>query len=480
MKKLLKVMAAVFVMVMMCGAVVSADEATITPDVISTGAETPTVYNCTYNLSTTVAFGNASHYGKVYPINVAAGQRLFISFDSQSLNAPVYICLATDKSLSKGDWLAENVTYLSSYSHSKSYIIDTTGTYYLYIFTSKDNASRLSQNNVSFKVYSLNNSYYILDVALTPGHWVVHPGDNQERCYQFTLPSNGHVTIESNTGSNVYYDILNSSKSVVKSSKTFNSSNRTATYYLNAGTYYIKTKGSSYNYMTGWKATVYGKKDSAYYVKKTNQNVTVNSSDYSEYVYIKYKAPKTGVVVLTAKAGSGYITLLKSNRESAYSTEQSYDVSGTSNKKVSYGVKKGITYYFKVKCYSPTTFNIKTTAVKESSGSKQSKAKTISKKRYKNGTILAGNKTVDWYKFKLSKKSKVRFTFTGNTNDTIKFSIYQKRNGKLRLISYSLYGRGTGFKLTPQSDGKWSKGTYWIKVERGNTYSSGNYKIKWY
>ena len=63
------------------------------------------------------------------------------------------------------------------------------------------------------------------------------------------------------------------------------------------------------------------------------------------------------------------------------------------------------------------------TAIKEKSGKKKSKAVLIKKKKTKKGTIVAGEKRTDWYKFKVTKKKRVRVIMKGATNDQLKVVI---------------------------------------------------------
>lgn len=143
-----------------------------------------------------------------------------------------------------------------------------------------------------------------------------------------------------------------------------------------------------------------------------------------------------------------------------------------------YGVKKGNTYYIKVRSnYNyDGLYQLKVTNYKisENSGSKKSKAVTIKKGYTKKGTITAGSSQSDWYKFKLTSKKKVKITIKGGTNDKLKFIVYK---GSKKVSTSTFYNSTKS--ITLNSVGKWSKGTYYIKAYRGTSKSSGWYSLKW-
>ena len=96
-------------------------------------------------------------------------------------------------------------------------------------------------------------------------------------------------------------------------------------------------------------------------------------------------------------------------------------------------------------------------------------------KKTKKGNNEAGknSKQADWYKFKLTSKKKVKINVTTGSNESLKIILYK---GGKRIITKTVRGNSTG-DIT--SVGKWPKGTYYIKVQRGTSTSSGYYTIKW-
>ena len=141
-------------------------------------------------------------------------------------------------------------------------------------------------------------------------------------------------------------------------------------------------------------------------------------------------------------------------------------------------MKKGKTYYVKVAAgyNSDGAYALKVTnsTISEKSGKKKSRAVLLKKKRTKKGTIVAGEKRTDWYKFRVTKRKTVRLTMKGATNDELKVAIYKgnRRVGRSTLGYYSK-------SITLRSVGKLSKGTYYIKVYRGTKKSSGWYSLRW-
>ena len=209
---------------------------------------------------------------------------------------------------------------------------------------------------------------------------------------------------------------------------------------------------------------------------KNKKSVTVNPGTGKAYHYIKYKAGVTGYVTLNATGSqSAYLTLCNSSRKALSSEDWIYGSSSTSNR-VAYGVKKGQTYYIKIKSsHNPFKLGLRETAVKEKSGSSKKKAVAVKANKTVKGSIQAGSKTADWYKIKVTKRKNVTITLKGSTNDKLQASVYTASGRNIGSTSMYDYGYGRSLK----SVGKLSKGTYYIKIVRGNSKSSGYYSLKW-
>lgn len=188
----------------------------------------------------------------------------------------------------------------------------------------------------------------------------------------------------------------------------------------------------------------------------------------------RFKASNTGYIRVDTTDvdddSSVSVTLL-SSRKALSSTADSAS-------KPVYGVKKGVTYYIRARAgYSRGGgYRLKVTnhKISEKSGSSRSKAVNIKRDSTVKGTVIAGESRSDWYKFKLSGKKSVSLTVKGATNDRLKIEVY---SGRKKVKTSTFYSSTES--LTLRSAGKWKKGTYHIKVYRGNSRSSGWYSLKW-
>lgn len=244
-----------------------------------------------------------------------------------------------------------------------------------------------------------------------------------------------------------------------------------------AGRYYV----GAYVYNTG-NAVIntdvrYAFYDGSDRTLSNAQPIAVGQKD-SQTNYFKFKAVSTGYLVVEGDENAVYsayckVALCKSP-QAAYSGETSLRYAPA------YGVKKGKTYYIKVTATynSKGNYTLKVTnkKISDKMGKKKSKAVTLKRKKTKKGMIQAGAGSKDatnWYKLKLTKKRKVTIDVTSNSNDAFKISIYK---GGRRIGTKTVYNRASG---PIYSIGKWPKGTYYVKVQRKNTKSSGWYTLKW-
>lgn len=214
--------------------------------------------------------------------------------------------------------------------------------------------------------------------------------------------------------------------------------------------------------------------------------------------YFKIRPSKTGIVTFSMSNDnySGYAFLCNASKTVISKGDSSGDWlwGGSSTaylRKVMYGVKKGKTYFIKVKGYPSYDYDtgtyhsvVKWTngAVKAAkSGSKKSKAKAIKRKKTIKGLIVGGDKKAKWYKLTTKKKNIKIYFKVPKTTGTIKITAYYKQygnKGKTMSLNTSR-SRGTtsstGFTFT--NIGK-KKVTIYLKVQRDKK-SSGNYTIRW-
>lgn len=239
-------------------------------------------------------------------------------------------------------------------------------------------------------------------------------------------------------------------------------------YYMGVYSFYSNTSvavaGSmAAGYVSGADRTVYSGRQIAVGQKNGQTN------------YFRFKAVKNGYLNVQSSENYDKVTLCNSKKKAVSNTLSTGYV-------VTYGVKKGTTYYVKVVSgYNGDggyNFKVTNTRIKEKSGKKKSKAVLIKKKKTKKGTIVAGEKRTDWYKFKVTKRKRVRITIKGNTNEQIKYVIYK---GKRKVMggSGTLWRNYDGRTEINKLSGKLTKGTYHIKVYRGTKKSSGWYSLSW-
>lgn len=222
--------------------------------------------------------------------------------------------------------------------------------------------------------------------------------------------------------------------------------------------------------------------------------------------YIKFKSNVTGSITLKLANASnvsdayGYMTFCNSKKKALGKTREIFDTSDSRArlKTRTYGVKKGTTYYIKIESVGGVKISASVKSIKKSAGTKLANAKSLGKNKTINGVIIAGSKTADWYKIRLTKKQLLKLSYTVNTNGAvpsgnsiyyyngIKFTLYES-NGKKFVDDYAfgnlLAPKDTvTYYVENKQSGQKSglkPGTYYIKVERYNPTSSGSYTLKW-
>lgn len=188
--------------------------------------------------------------------------------------------------------------------------------------------------------------------------------------------------------------------------------------------------------------------------------------------YFKFKAAQNGVIKAYGSTNAtGYSVALYNSKKKALSGWTPLRYNPT------YGVKKGQTYYIRVKSsrnsYGYYNFKITNPAVKEKSGKNKAKAVTVKRSKAVKGMILAGNGQADWYKFKKTNKKTTKITVKGQTNGAFRVTVY--RGGK-KVSSKTFDYRYRGYEFTLYN---YPKGTYYVKIERANAKSSGYYAMAW-
>lgn len=260
-------------------------------------------------------------------------------------------------------------------------------------------------------------------------------------------------------------------------------------------------------------------KEKAFKSKGTS-SVTINAYWFEPTEWIKFTAGATGYITVKATAlfppsyydyvTYGDIVLCNSTKHAIGLNPEnlsSWGKGGNINREITYGVRKGQTYYFKVNFGRPIKLTATVKSVKKSTANSRKEAKGITKNKSVKGVIIAGENKADWYKIKLTKRQILKLTYSAKTNgkrytgvrgngknncDNSGFRIsFYKSNGQPYMISKkqaAVYRASTTrpkgqlsiFRST--TDGKKigiEPGTYYVKVERYSKTTSGYYTLKW-
>lgn len=213
------------------------------------------------------------------------------------------------------------------------------------------------------------------------------------------------------------------------------------------------------------------------------------------YTWIRYKAPKNGYIKLEASYGSkkytyslGYWRLYRANKKTALSADKvSYTTkSGTDTyARTSYfGVKKGKIYYLRVIAYDGVKLQCSFQAVREKSAASRKKAKPLKKSKTTTGTILSRDKTSDWYKLTLKKAQNIQLCYKVRSDGKFRLTLYSADGSELVSVLCG-YTAKTQKAVVRQKSGltgsrtKMAAGTYYLRIEPENSYSTGYYTLKW-
>lgn len=246
------------------------------------------------------------------------------------------------------------------------------------------------------------------------------------------------------------------------------------------GTYYLGAYSTnSISYPEEFANAVLAR---AYYVNGADRTVTLGQWNAVGQVkpqanYFRFKAKSTGYIKVTTRGGSTLDTVSLKN-----ATKKKLLGSAAKMHHAVFGVKAGRTYQIRITpkfqkregLYQIKVTNYKVT---EKSGSTRKKAVTISRgsKYAKKGTIIAGSSTSDWYKIKVTAKKAFRVVMKGKTNNKMKMSLYSSKGKLIKSITMNGASHSSvAIRLT-----NYPKGTYYVKISRGTSQSSGHYSVFW-
>ncbi len=226
-----------------------------------------------------------------------------------------------------------------------------------------------------------------------------------------------------------------------------------------------------------------------------------------QYNWIKFRPKKTGSVTITvsnasasAKYTNGNIVLCDASKQFLDYTADYYTTSkpaDTRYSNITYGVKAKTTYYFRVENNAGVSIKATVTAIsKKNAGKTRKKAKTLARNKEIKGVIVAEDKTADWYKINLPKSKRILLSYSVKTNgwdgsaeikDGIRITFCDSMGRQFAKNAYDDLTRektknSVTYHLTKKKSEKklpLNPGTYYVKVERLNKYSSGEYTLKW-
>ena len=223
----------------------------------------------------------------------------------------------------------------------------------------------------------------------------------------------------------------------------------------------------------------------------TQENSHAVSGNYS---WLKYKPNKDGYLTVKTAAplgapgpSTGYLTLYNSTKSTPLSSKSIfYNTAHAQNpfwNEFTFGLRSGMTYYIRVKGDNAVTLSYTFKKTKDTSGDTKAKAKSIKKNKQKTGLMLAGVTDTNWYRLTLKKAQKLRIYYNAKTSGSFKITVYSSNqqigsrniyytSGQRKLVYYQYLRKGN--KTTGLA-----AGTYYIKIEKVNSASSGYYEIKW-
>lgn len=221
----------------------------------------------------------------------------------------------------------------------------------------------------------------------------------------------------------------------------------------------------------------------------TKDEVIFSYQDYDcPDVTYKIVVDTAGLLTLTLGTDneygfSGKVQLLNKDKKDLSTATSVYasqnDEGGYNDLEKSYAVSKG-TYYVKVDT-SRKIYGImySFSAVKDSAGTKKDKAKALKLGGSAvKGICTATEKTsnVDWYSFKLTSSKSIVITVDSKIDGKLKIEILDSKGRTLWYGSKTIYEGDE--ELVLESSGKWTKGTFYIKILKYDNTSSGYYTLK--
>lgn len=214
----------------------------------------------------------------------------------------------------------------------------------------------------------------------------------------------------------------------------------------------------------------------------------------NKYIWLKYIPKADGyltVQISNVKSAlsdaRGYLALYDGAKTNLLSSQTIYyNATHSTNDywyKFRFGMVANQTYYLRVRAENGVKLTRKFTKTNDKSGALRSNALILKQNKYKTGLIPAGTTNTDWYRIDLTKQQKLRLFYSAKTNGSFQITVYwgNQQIGSRNIYHTKKERRITFYQYiesTKKNEGL-KPGTYYIKVERASTDSSGFYKIKW-
>lgn len=239
---------------------------------------------------------------------------------------------------------------------------------------------------------------------------------------------------------------------------------------MTKGTYYIKTFGIKENY-TGLKFLFNERKREE---EKKDILEIPSKTDH----YITYIPKEEGYITVTnlSNCADGKVPLALYDRNKKRISAITNTSTSSATDKAIYGVSKDTKYYIHVQSkLEQILLGYKFQKISENSGDNKEKAVDIPNGTKVEGTLTAGIKDVDWYKINIEKRKEITISVNSTINGEIQVALYTSNGKQLATINLNENCK----KIQLKSKDTLREGTYFLKLNATDSFSTGYYKIEW-
>ncbi len=251
-----------------------------------------------------------------------------------------------------------------------------------------------------------------------------------------------------------------------------------------AGTYYLEllsfsTEDIDYTI----SADIYSAEDDSLANGKAKLVTLLDNKDSNYYKFTMNQAGAIKVYTTYANGKECYIDVdICQKSGESYKTISSLEAVAEGS---SIGLAKG-TYYIKLSNGSDAYYSVKyaVSVSSDKSGSTKQKAASLKLGTASKGVIAIQDKTskADWYKIKLTKAQAVTLSLSGDVTGIVSLDFYDSKDGYyggLFVSKYTKEDAGEPYSIINGSKSKkLGKGTYYIKITKDDSKTSGSYSVK--